>query len=58
MDQASKAELTALEDHLYRTVWGKYYARPSQVRAAAKKLRDRLNADARRLVRAIKYAAK
>lgn len=52
MAQGSNQELRSLEDHLYRTVWGKYYARPSQVRAAARKLRDRLNADGRRIAKA------
>jgi hypothetical protein len=44
-----EVEIGQYEDHLYTTGWGKYFARPSQVRAGAKKLRDVVRADERRL---------
>ena len=46
-----REELAEVEGYLYKTAWGKYFARPSQIRAAAKKLRDRLNGDARKITR-------
>ena len=45
------AALCAMEDHLYRTVWGKYHARPSQIKAGARKLLDVLMAISRRAAR-------
>jgi hypothetical protein len=41
--------LKIIEDRLYGTAWGKHCARPSQVRAAAKKALDRARADVKKI---------